>query len=120
MLCQFGFIPLIPALRALVASALPVASSRAPALSEPRAPMDPLAALLSERPPQQLSATELRSRMALLEDVERACCAELESRTARLDALPDEIQQVIFGQLCNALDPRSAVRSRPPLHGQRE
>ena len=47
--------------------------------------MDPLAALLSERPPQQLSATELRSRIALLEDDARACRAELESRTARLD-----------------------------------
>ena len=35
--------------------------------------------------------------------------SELESRTARLDALPDEIQQVIFGQLGNALDPRTAV-----------
>ena len=70
--------------------------------------MDPLAALLSERPPQQLSATELRSGIALLEDVARAFRAELESRTT-LDALPDEIQQVIFGQLCNALDPRAAV-----------
>ena len=53
--------------------------------------------------------TELRSRNPLLEDAARTCGAELESRTARLDALPDEIQQVIFGQLCNALDPRSAV-----------
>ena len=73
--------------------------------------MDPLAALLSERPPQQLSATELRSRIALLEDAARAYRAELESRTSWLDALPDEIQQLIFGQLCNALDPRSAVAS---------
>jgi len=71
--------------------------------------MDALAALLSDRPPQQLSTTELRSGIALLEHAARACRAELESRTARLDALPDEIQQVIFGQLCNALDPRSAV-----------
>ena len=37
----------------------------AAALSEPRAPMEALAALLSERPQQQLSATELRSRIAL-------------------------------------------------------
>ena len=64
--------------------------------------MEPLAVLLNEWPLQQLSATELRSCIALLE-------AELESRTTRLDALPDEIQQVIFSQLCNALDPRSAV-----------
>ena len=71
-------------------------------------PMDPLAALLSERPPQQLSATELRARIALLEDAAKAYRAELESRV-RLDALPDEIQQVIFGQLCNPLDPLSAV-----------
>ena len=49
--------------------------------------MDPLAALLSERPPQQLSVTELRSRIALLEDAARASRAELESRTG-LDALP--------------------------------
>ena len=81
--------------------------------------MDPLAALLSERPPQQLSVTELRSRIALLEDTARACCAELESRT-RLDALPDEIQQVIFGQLCNALDPRSAVAYSSASKGLRE
>ena len=71
--------------------------------------MDALAALLSERPQQQLSATELRSRIALLEAAARACHAELESRTSRLDALPDEIQQVIFALLCNALDPRAAV-----------
>ena len=71
--------------------------------------MDPLAALLSERPPPQLSATELRSRLALLEDAARAYRAELESRTTTLHALPDEIKQVIFGKLCNALDPRSAA-----------
>ena len=40
-----------------------------------------VAALLSERPPPQLSATELRSRIALLEDAARAYRAELESRT---------------------------------------
>ena len=73
-----------------------------------------------ERPPQQLSATELRSRIALLEDAARDCRAELESRTARLDALPDEIQQVIFGQLCNALDPRSAVAYSSASKGLRE
>ena len=73
--------------------------------------MDPLAALLRERPPQQLSVTELRSvmtelraRIALLEDTARAYRTELESRA--WDALPDEIHQVIFGQLCSALDPR--------------
>jgi hypothetical protein len=82
--------------------------------------MDPLAALLSERPPQLLSVTELRSRIALLEDAARAYRAELESRTTRLDALPDEIQQVIFGQLCNALDPRSAVAYSSASKGLRE
>ena len=82
--------------------------------------MDPLAALLSERPPQQLSASELRSGIALLEDAARAFRAELESRTARLDALPDEIQQVIFGQLCNALDPGSAVDYNSASKGLRE
>jgi len=81
--------------------------------------MDPLAALLSERPPQQLSATELRARIALLEDAARAYRAELESRTT-LDALPDEIQQVIFGQLCNALDPRSAVAFSSASKGLRK
>ena len=65
------------------------------------------------RPLQQLSATELRSCIALLE-------AELESRTARLDALPDEIQQLVFGQLCNALDPRSAVAYSSASKGLRE
>jgi len=89
-----------------------------PSLS--RAPMDPLAALLSERPPQQLSVTELRARIALLEDAARAYRAELESRTAGLVDLPDEIQQVIFGQLCNALDPRSAVDYSSASKGLRE
>ena len=59
-------------------------------------------------------------RIALLEDAARDCRAELESRTARLDALPDEIQQVIFGQLCNALDPRSAVAYSSASKGLRE
>ena len=71
--------------------------------------MDPLAALLRERPLQQLSVTELRSCIALLE-------AELESRTT----LPDEIQQLVFGQLCNALDPRSAVAYSSASKGLRE
>ena len=66
--------------------------------------MDPLAALLSERPPQQLSVTELRSRIGLLARAVGAYRTELESRA--WDALPDEIHQVIFGQLCSALDPR--------------
>jgi len=81
--------------------------------------MDPLVALLSERPPQQLSASELRSRIALLEHAARACRAELESRTS-LDALPDEIQQVVFGQLCDALDPRAAVAFSSASKGLRE
>ena len=55
-----------------------------------------------------------------LEDAARACRAALESRTTGLDALPDEIQQVIFGQLCNALDPRSAVAFSSASKGLRE
>jgi len=82
--------------------------------------MDPLVALLSERPPPQLSASELRFRIALLEDTARGYRAELESRTARLVDLPDEIQQVVFGQLCNALDPRSAVAYSSASKGLRE
>ena len=81
--------------------------------------MEALAALLSERPPQQLSATELRARIALLEDAAKAFRAELESRM-RLDALPDEIQQVVFGQLCNALDPRAAVDYSSASKGLRD
>ena len=80
--------------------------------------MDPLAALLS-----WLGlglGTELRSRNPLLEDAARACGAELESRTARLDALPEEIQQIVFGQLCKALDPRSAVAYSSASKGLRE
>ena len=69
--------------------------------------MDPLAALLSERPPQQLSVAELRSRIALLEDAARAYRAELESRTGRLDAMPDDMKQAIFGKL-SGLVPRVA------------
>ena len=88
--------------------------------------MDPaLAALLSERPPQQLSATELRSvmtelrsRITLLTGAMRAYRTELESRA--WDALPDEIHQVIFGQLCNALDPRSAVAYSSASKGLRK
>jgi len=82
--------------------------------------MDPLAALLSEHPPQLLSAWELQSCIALLEDTARACRAELESRTTTLHALPDEIQQLVFGQLCNALDPRSAVAYSSASKGLRE
>ena len=67
-----------------------------------------------------VEATELRSRVALLEDAERDCCAELESRTAWLDVLPDEIHELIFGQLCNALDPRSAVSYSSASKGLRE
>ena len=81
--------------------------------------MDPLVALLSEPPPQQLSASELRSCIALLEHAAKAHRTELESRT-RLDALPDEIQQVVFGQLCDALDPRSAVAYSSASKGLRE
>ena len=81
--------------------------------------MDPLAGLLSELPPQLLSVTELRSCIALFEDAARAYRAELESRM-RLDELPDEMQQVIFGQLCNALDPRSAVAYSSASKGLRE
>ena len=82
--------------------------------------MDPLAALLSEQTPQRMSVTELRARIALLEDAARAYRAELESRPTSLVALPDEIQQVIFGQLCNALDPRSAVAFSSASKGLRE
>ena len=61
--------------------------------------MDPaLAELLSERPPQQLSVTELhsvmtelRSRITLLASAIGAYRTELESRA--WDALPDEIPQ---------------------------
>ena len=89
---------------------------------------------LSE-PPQQLSATELHIRIALLEHAAQACrarsllsllvhlCrAELESRPGRLDsdAMPDEIQQFIFRKLCNAFDPRSAVAFSSASKGLRE
>ena len=70
---------------------------------------------MSERAAQQLSATELLSRIALLEDSARAYRAELESRTARLDALPDEIQQVIFGQLCDVPMGKLIATLRPPF-----
>ena len=83
--------------------------------------MDALAALLSERPPQQLSASELRSRIALLEDTARAYRTELESRTARLDALPNELlgcvvdeclfaEAIALGQACTVT--RAAVDAR--------
>ena len=69
--------------------------------------MDPLAALLREHPPQLLSAWELHCRIALLEDNAQAFRAELESRTARLDAVPDDMKQAIFGKL-SGLVPRVA------------
>ena len=73
--------------------------------------MDPLAALLSERPPQQLSVTELRSRIALLEDAARASRAELESRTGldALSKLSGDEQGIILGQLRNTLEPRPVM-----------
>ena len=37
-----------------------------------------------------------------------------------LGAQPDEIQQVIFGQLCNALDPRDAVAYSSASKGLRK
>jgi len=61
---------------------------------------------------QQLSATELDSRIALLEDAARAYRAERESRKTRLDALSKlngDAQGIIFVQLCNVLDPGIAV-----------
>ena len=61
--------------------------------------MDPLAALLSERPPQQLSVTELRARIALLEDAARAYRAELESRMGLNQRSAEQDPE----QLCNAL-----------------
>ena len=98
------------------------------------ASMDPLAELLSERPAQQLSTSELNSRIALLEDATTACRAELESRTTGLAALPDEnqqltaslvtlpdeMQQLLFGQLRNVLDPRDAVNYSSASKGLRE
>ena len=65
-------------------------------LSESRAPMDPLAALLSERPPHQLSATELHSRIALLEDAARAFRAE--KRSCGLLSFSARCQTVAFLQ----------------------
>ena len=56
----------------------------------------------------------------MLEDAARAYRAELESRTTTLVDLPDEMQQVIFGKLCNALDPRSAVAYSSASQGLRE
>ena len=67
----------------------------------------------------QLSASELHFRIALLEDAARAYLAELESRTGLVD-LPDEIQRIVFGQLCNALDPRSAMAFSSASTGLRE
>ena len=61
---------------------------------------------------QQLSATELDSRIALLEDAARAYRAERESRKTRPDALSKlngDVQGIIFVQLCNVLDPGIAV-----------
>ena len=82
-------------------------------------PMDPLAALLSERPPQQLSR-----RAALPHRAARGRRTRLrragEPRTWQLVDLPEEIQQVIFGRLCNALDPRSAVAYSSASRGLRE
>ena len=66
--------------------------------------MDPVAALLDAA-----VCFGAACCIALLEDAVRACSAELESRTTTLESMPDDIQQLVFGQLCNALDPRTAV-----------
>ena len=100
----------LPALRHAAPSAgRRVAAPPARQPAEPRArwTLSALAALLSERPPPQLSATELSSLIALLEDNAQAFRAELESRTARLDAVPDDMKQAIFGKL-SGLVPRVA------------
>ena len=52
------------------------------------------------------SSTELRSRIALLEDAARASRAELESRTSalpELSTLSGDEQGIILGQLRNTL-----------------
>ena len=73
--------------------------------------MDLAAALLNDRSPQQLSATELDSRIALLEDAARAYRAERERRTLpdALSKLSGDVQGILFVQLCNVLDPGIAV-----------
>ena len=86
----------------------------------PHIHMDPVAALLNEHPPQLLSVTELHSNIALLEDAVRACSAELESRPTTLESMPDEMQQLVFGQLRNVLDPRDAVDFSSASKGLRE
>ena len=53
--------------------------------------MDPLAALLNERPPQQLSTTELRARIALHEDAARAYRAELQRRVTGFWTIYDDL-----------------------------
>ena len=70
-----------------------------------------LAKLREQQPGLGAGNKEVREALAVL---------KAESRAARLDALPDEIQQLVFGQLCNALDPRPAVDYSSASIGLRE
>jgi len=77
--------------------------------------MDPVAALLDAA-----VCFGAACCIALLEDAVRACSAELESRTTTLESMPDDIQQLVFGQLHNVLDPRTAVAYSSASKGLRE
>ena len=99
----------------------PLIISLAPSMSDraDRPPhihnMDPVAALLNAA-----VCFGAACCIELLEDVVRARSAELESRTATLDSMPDEIQQLIFGQLRKVLDPHDAVDYSSASKGLRE
>ena len=80
-------------------------------LADPEISPKRLLAKLREQPGLVAGTREVRETLTAL---------KAESRTARLDALPDEIQQLVFGQLCNTLDPRSAVAYSSASRGLRE
>ena len=100
-----------PATRVMLAHYPPRPIARA----RPQHNMDPVAALLDAA-----VCFGAACCIALLEDAVRAGSAELESRTTTLESMPDEIHELILGQLCNALDPRTAVSYGSASKGLRE
>ena len=98
--------------------------------------MDPLAALLIEQPLRLISASDLHSRITLLEDATRACHAELQRRPSHChEPLPpqpaaassscmllqlghDEVG-VVAHELCDPLQPLLAVNLGSTAKGLR-
>ena len=98
--------------------------------------MDPLAALLAGQPLRLSSASDLHSRITLLEDLTRACCAELQRRPSHCQEPPlpqpaaassscmllllgDDEVGLVAHELCDPLRPLAAVNLGSTAKGLR-